>query len=1202
MLLTKFGSISSQSRLMLDGWKYGKKITIPANSIDEDMVNFPCTVYLNGNDIYDYTEDLCIGGTAISGGTYSGSSPINAFDNLSGTYWQSSQVDVGNVINKAYIGYDFVIPKHIRKIKFQYAVSTSAGNPDSIKLQSSDDGAIWVDIQLLTPSKTSTAVQTFEIISSSPKRYWRCLASGNIDNGYYFKVAEIEMMEYQLIIPANFNFSQCKPDGSDIRFTDKNLNFLKFERKEHIPSEYSVDLCTNGTPISSASGASDPPSKAYDNVETTTFWRSATSYSLLSGNAYIGYQFSEPREIRRIRLVPYGSTNSLSSHIIQYSDNGTNWTSVYTWVTSTTVASIVNLDSFGTHSYWRLLANANLTSGYDWRVLEIEMMEPIAYQATYNILIPKVSSLTDTEFYMWFGNENTYNTSIEAWQDQTGKPITYNGNVKLVPNVAKFGKAGYFDGSGDYISIPVHTDFNVGNSDFCIDITLRRATIGTLQSFIGQCNSGLTVSTISYIIEFNANNTITAQVRQGSTAYLITTSATYTDINKNYDIALERYNNILTLFVDGDSVGSVNVAGVTINSSSYALSIGRSGEYNGNYFNGYIDELRLSNIARHMGNYITETKPYTVDKYTKLLIHFDGGDTSYMYKRGDEFVDFTGGIKVMPAFTEGSWGLGTVTKNGNNYTITSSTNNTQAGITTNNKINLTPYAKLKIKYDSTTTGLRRVIFNDINTDNTTATLVALPQISGTDIIHEVDISSYSGEYYIIFSNCNAGTTITSTVKEMWLETLFKDEAGKSLTTYGNVKPVKTAHADGARSAHFDGNGDYFTLTDSDDWNFGSGDFKISAKVTNQATYGTILAQYTGTNSTSTFAFEINSSKLAKLYVYAGGTAYTVGGVSGCEVDSNLHDIEVGRSGSYLYLSIDGVVKHSTSIGSIVLNNSSASIMIGQNGNNSSLFTGYILGVRVEKGSAPHTTNFTPPNKFEIDGPDVVFCTNFDTIYDQNYAMIQHMGDTLVDATGNGNNGTATGTTIINTEFGKARSFNGTNSTVNFGTGIANFERTDTFTLLTVLKLNELNKFVTPFSKMINVSPYNGWAIDIRDTNTFEFLLRNNYTANLLRVNTVATLTQNVTYVSAVSYDGSSNANNAKLFLDSALQGKIVVANTLTSSPTSTASIHVGSQNNSGNYFSGVVGETRISTAQRSDAWIKAESLSLKNNLLTMSNV
>jgi hypothetical protein len=31
----------------------------------------------------------------------------------------------------------------------------------------------------------------------------------------------------------NFDFTKCKADGSDIRFTDKNLNQLKFERKEH---------------------------------------------------------------------------------------------------------------------------------------------------------------------------------------------------------------------------------------------------------------------------------------------------------------------------------------------------------------------------------------------------------------------------------------------------------------------------------------------------------------------------------------------------------------------------------------------------------------------------------------------------------------------------------------------------------------------------------------------------------------------------------------------------------------------------------------------------------------------------------------------------------------------------------------------------------------------------------------------------------
>ena len=75
--------------------------------------------------------------------------------------------------------------------------------------------------------------------------------------------------------------------------------------------------------------------------------------------------------------------------------------------------------------------------------LKFERVEhiPANGKAVYTVQIPTVSSIKDTKFYMWYGNSNAYNTSIESWQDQTGKQLTYYGNVKLVPNITLAGKS-----------------------------------------------------------------------------------------------------------------------------------------------------------------------------------------------------------------------------------------------------------------------------------------------------------------------------------------------------------------------------------------------------------------------------------------------------------------------------------------------------------------------------------------------------------------------------------------------------------------------------------------------------------------------------------------------------------------------------------------------------------------------------------------
>jgi hypothetical protein len=63
--------------------------------------------------------------------------------------------------------------------------------------------------------------------------------------------------------------------------------------------------------------------------------------------------------------------------------------------------------------------------------------------------------------------------------------------------------------------------------------------------------------------------------------------------------------------VNGVSSATLNVTGVTANNSVNKLAIGRLGEYNGFYYNGWIDELRFSKgVARWTSNFTPPTSPY----------------------------------------------------------------------------------------------------------------------------------------------------------------------------------------------------------------------------------------------------------------------------------------------------------------------------------------------------------------------------------------------------------------------------------------------------------------------------------------------------------------------------------------------------------------------------------------------------------------
>ena len=51
-------------------------------------------------------------------------------------------------------------------------------------------------------------------------------------------------------------------------------------------------------------------------------------------------------------------------------------------------------------------------------------------------------------------------------------------------------------------------------------------------------------------------------------------------------------------------------------------------------------------------------------------------------------------------------------------------------------------------------------------------------------------------------------------------------ASKAVTANGNAQMDTVQYKLGGRSAVFDGSGDYLSLADSNDWNFGTGDFTI----------------------------------------------------------------------------------------------------------------------------------------------------------------------------------------------------------------------------------------------------------------------------------------------------------------------------------------------------------------------------------------
>lgn len=189
-----------------------------------------------------------------------------------------------------------------------------------------------------------------------------------------------------------------------------------------------------------------------------------------------------------------------------------------------------------------------------------------------------------------------------------------------------------------------------------------------------------------------------------------------------------------------------------------------------------------------------------------------------------------------------------------------------------------------------------------------------------------------------------------------------DEIGKTITFVGNAQLDTAQKKFGSASLLLDGNGDYLTVADSADWDFGTGDFTVRIHV-RFATISRLNALFD--------LGSYNAGKGLSSYVSAGNTliVHMNGGAAIYSVSWSLsantwYHIEISRSGTDLRVFIDGVQLGATVTNSTNIDAGTTGIAIGYSITAEPMGTGldgWIDEFRVDKGIARHTANFTPPS-------------------------------------------------------------------------------------------------------------------------------------------------------------------------------------------------------------------------------------------------
>jgi hypothetical protein len=196
-----------------------------------------------------------------------------------------------------------------------------------------------------------------------------------------------------------------------------------------------------------------------------------------------------------------------------------------------------------------------------------------------------------------------------TFTDESDKTWTRYGDAKISIIQYKFeNSSGLFDGNGDYISTPNHTDLNFGNDDFTIDTWFRFSVTPNLSN-TGACQRIASKGSI------NAENgswcfgtysdKINFAYRIGNNIIDRFSSAVSIGAFSWHHIALVRASGVIYFYLDGISKGSAvcNETLTTTATTTIATRAGTSLEF----FPGNIDEFRLSKgIARWTSDFSSD--------------------------------------------------------------------------------------------------------------------------------------------------------------------------------------------------------------------------------------------------------------------------------------------------------------------------------------------------------------------------------------------------------------------------------------------------------------------------------------------------------------------------------------------------------------------------------------------------------------------
>lgn len=222
-------------------------------------------------------------------------------------------------------------------------------------------------------------------------------------------------------------------------------------------------------------------------------------------------------------------------------------------------------------------------------------------QTTISVPTSPLTNISNTKLLCMQSNRFIDNGTANSG---SGFPLSVATGTPSVQNFSPFapqspysvvlnGGSGYFDGNGDWLTVPANAAFNFSNVNFTVECYAYLTSLAAATRIIAQTPSGGAQSNSGLLIEVSTAGNVSAFVSNG-TAFIQTSPNNVRVSGNTFNhIATVRDGNTLRVYVNGVQGGTANLTGVTVPSSTEPFTIGRNGTNATNYVNGYLSGIRV---------------------------------------------------------------------------------------------------------------------------------------------------------------------------------------------------------------------------------------------------------------------------------------------------------------------------------------------------------------------------------------------------------------------------------------------------------------------------------------------------------------------------------------------------------------------------------------------------------------------------------